>query len=410
MRAKRIIVTGLALIFLALLILPGGVSAQDPEEQEQPPKFKQEELVQMLAPIALYPDSLIAQVLMASTYPLEIVEAERWMRQNTGLTGEALDAALLEKNWDSSVKSLCHFPDLLFSLSEKLDQTRKLGDAFLSQEDQVMATIQDLRLRARQQGSLKTTDKQEVIVEREVITIAPVNPEVIYVPVYDPFSVYGPWWYTAYPPYYWYYPPGFVARTGYVSYAPPVFFGFGFSWAWFDWHVHHIHVDYHKTRRFHRHHDRRDFDRPYWRHNPAHRRGVAYRDIRTSERFGMRPGKMGRPRLEMRGYPQREADPAIRQPSRRGVESRGGNGRPGMRREDRRIRREPRGNDAFLGIGNGAFERKAGERGGESRRSSDIRRAGPESRRQGGEIRRQGTDIPRRGGPPGSGRSGGFRQ
>ena len=114
----------------------------------------------MLAPIALYPDSLIAQILMASTYPLEMVEAERWLRQNKELKGDALDDALQEKTWDPSVQSLCHFPDVLFAMSDKLDQTRKLGDAFLSQEDDVMATIQELRRKAEEQGNLKTTKEQ----------------------------------------------------------------------------------------------------------------------------------------------------------------------------------------------------------------------------------------------------------
>jgi hypothetical protein len=117
-------------------------------------------------------------------------------------------------------------------MSEKLDQTRKLGDAFLSQEDEVMATLQELRLKATEQGNLKTTETQKVIVEREFIRIEPSDPEVVYVPVYDPLYVYGPWWYPAYPPYYWYYPPGFVVTGGYVGFGPQIFVGGGFfSWA-----------------------------------------------------------------------------------------------------------------------------------------------------------------------------------
>ena len=137
---------------IAMLLVPPGTMAQDSGESEQTDRFSKEELTQMLAPIALYPDSLIAEILMASTYPLELVEAERWLRQNKELKGDALNTALQEKTWDPSVKSLCHFPDVLFAMSDKLDQTRKLGDAFLSQEDEVMAVIQELRHRAEQSG------------------------------------------------------------------------------------------------------------------------------------------------------------------------------------------------------------------------------------------------------------------
>ncbi|MEW6419916.1 MAG: DUF3300 domain-containing protein [Nitrospirota bacterium] len=222
-----------------MLVIPSGIPAQEETgESEEAYRFKKEELTQMLAPIALYPDSLIAQILMASTYPLEIVEAERWLRQNKGLKGDALNEALKNKTWDPSVKSLCYFPDVLFAMSDKLDQTIKLGDAFLSQEDEVMATIQELRRKALEQGNLKTTKEQKVIVEREIIKIESANPEVVYVPVYDPLYVYGPWWYPAYPPYYWYYPPGFVITGGYISFGPRIFIGLGlFPWVWFDWHV-----------------------------------------------------------------------------------------------------------------------------------------------------------------------------
>jgi hypothetical protein len=250
-----------ALMIIAMLTLPPGMPAQEtgqpeqetgqPEQEtgqpEQSDKFTKEELAQLLAPIALYPDAVIAQMLMASTYPLEVVDAERWLRQNKELKGDALDNALKEKTWDPSVKSLCHYPDVLFAMSEKLDMTRKLGDAFLSQEDDVMATIQELRKKAEEQGNLKTTEEQKVIVEEDVIRIEPADPQVVYMPRYDPLCVYGPWWYPAYPPYYWYYPPG---PCGYVSYGPPIFIGFGwFSWSWFDWRHHHIR-NFHKAGRF----------------------------------------------------------------------------------------------------------------------------------------------------------------
>jgi len=399
MRTARIIIRGLAWIIIAMLVIPPGIPAQDSGEPEQTDRFKKEELTQMLAPIALYPDSLIAQILMASTYPLEVVEAERWLRQNKELKGDALDEALKEKTWDPSIKSLCHFPDVLFAMSDKLDQTRKLGDAFLSQEDDVMATIQELRHKAEEQGNLKTTKEQQVIVEREVIRIEPANPEFVYMPVYDPLYVYGPWWYPAYPPYYWYYPPGFIITGGYISFGLPIFIGVGlFSWVWFDWHVHHIHIDIHKTRRFHKHHPKRDFDRPIWQHDPRHRRGVAYRDRRTSEHFGTRPPRVSPASPETRGFPARGIERRAVEPSQGPVERRERAVEPRVRPERERIEPTPRRDTPFRGIENGSFERKAGQRGGESRRSGEIRRPGGEIKRPGGEIKRPGGEIKRPGG------------
>ena len=305
MRASTIIMRGVAWMIIAMLIIPPGMPAQDSGQPEQTDRFREEELAQMAAPIALYPDSLIAQLLMASTYPLEVVEAERWLRQNKDLKGDALNTALQEKTWDPSVKSLCHFPDVLFVMSDKLDQTRKLGDAFISQEDEVMATIQELRRKAEEQGNLKTTNEQQVIDDGEAIRIEPADPEVVYVPVYDPFYVYGPWWYPAYPPYYWYYPRGFVTG-GYIGFRPRVFIGISlFPWVWFDWHIRRIYIDIHKTSRFHRFDRRRDFERPVWEHNPSHRKGVAYRDRTTSRRLGLRPLPASPANPEMRGYPGR---------------------------------------------------------------------------------------------------------
>jgi len=249
MKVIKICTHGLLWVIIVMLVIPPGIMAQDPEETVQPSQFKTEELAQMLAPIALYPDSLIAQILMASTYPIEVVEAERWIKQNKNLKGDELDKALEEKTWDSSVKSLCHFPDVLYAMSDKLERTTRLGDAFLSQQDNVMDTIQELRIKAQEQGNLKSTEEQKVIVEQEVIRIEPANPQVIYVPVYDSRYVYGPWWYPDYPPYYWYYPPGAVIAGGIVGFGFGIFVGLGISsWGWFDWHHHHIYVDIDKTR------------------------------------------------------------------------------------------------------------------------------------------------------------------
>ena len=216
MRKKILIVHQLVVWGMTLLMaLPPGVLAQQPAGAAV---FKQEELDQILAPIALYPDSLVAQILMASTYPLEVVQADRFAKQNASLKGEALTKALESQSWDPSVKSLVNFPQVLTMMSEKLDWTQKLGDAFLAQQKPVMDTIQSLRAKAQAAGNLKTTKEQTVIVEEKIIKIEPASPQVIYVPTYNPTVVYGAWPYPAYPPYY-YYPPGYVATTTAFSFA-----------------------------------------------------------------------------------------------------------------------------------------------------------------------------------------------
>ena len=145
----RIVVVFLAMLFAGSLSIFGQV-AGDTTFQE---KFSQEELDQMLAPIALYPDSLLAQMLMAATYPLEVVAADRWVKENPNLNGDALDSALKEKDWDVSVKSLAHFPQVLGMMDEKIEWTTRVGDAFLAQKDEVMDSIQVLRAKADSAGS-----------------------------------------------------------------------------------------------------------------------------------------------------------------------------------------------------------------------------------------------------------------
>lgn len=420
-----------------LLVMPAGTMAQDEGDSDQAYKFSKEELTQMLAPIALYPDSLTAQILIASTYPLEVVEADRWRSKNLQLKGDELDTALQSKDWDPGIKSLCHFPDILKSMSDKLDQTRKLGDAFLAQEEEVMATIQELRNKARDQGNLNTTNEQKVVVEKEIIRIEPANPQVVYVPVYDPAYVYGPWWYPAYPPYYWYYPAGYYSGA-YIGFGPSIFIGLNvFPWVWFDWSYHRVHIDINRTRSFHRHHIRRDYRGNVWRHNPQHRRGVAYRDQRTGERFGSRATRVSSPSSpERRGYPGGRVDQQNVRPSQgsqqRGVRQQSspqapqvrqtpatGTSAPVMRREGASTPRVQSGTGSsqrpvvrdtpFRGVGEGNIERRASERGGMSNRGIEMRQqpggfsGGQMQQRQGGGVGSGG------GGSRGGGQGGGSR-
>ena len=291
---------GLFIIFFLVLPLHQA-QAQESGNLEPSETYSREELAQMLAPIALYPDALLSQILMASTYPIEVIEAGRWVSKRPALKGKALDRALLDKEWDPSVKAICHFPSVLALMSERITETTNLGNAFLAQEDEVMDMVQELRAKAHAQGNLTSTPEQQVIVEKETIIIKPADPRVIYVPYYDPFHVYGSWWYPAHRPRYWG-PPGVSIGFG-ISYWPGVYFGFTFgNWSYFDWHLHSIYIDVYKRPRFVRH-DRWMARSGHWRHSPRHRRGVAYRDKPTARRYGQYPHRSMDFRRDTRGFP-----------------------------------------------------------------------------------------------------------
>ena len=180
------------------------------------------QLEQLVAPIALYPDALVAQILMASSYPREVVSAARWVKANPSVKGEALETAMQQQPWDPSVQALTALPQVLGMMNEKLDMTQQLGDAFLAQQKDVLDAVQRLRAKAQAAGNLKSGNEQKVSSEQQggttIIKIEPANPQVVYVPVYNPTVVYGAWPYPAYPPYY-YYPPGYVAGTAMFSFA-----------------------------------------------------------------------------------------------------------------------------------------------------------------------------------------------
>src|SRR2546425_10904675 len=150
------------------------------------PAFTQQELDQMLAPIALYPDSLLSQILMASTYPLEVVEAARWSKANRGMKGEEAVKAVEQRDWDPSVKSLAAFPQVLAMMDQQLEWTARLGDVFVAQEPQVMETVQSLRQKAYAAGNLRSTQQASVYQQGDALAIEPASPEMVYVPYYDP--------------------------------------------------------------------------------------------------------------------------------------------------------------------------------------------------------------------------------
>jgi hypothetical protein len=303
MKSKRGIYARLLLWSLALLLAapPGGIMAQGQDSGGQP-TFRQEELDQMLAPIALYPDDLLAQVLMAATYPLEVVQAARWVQANPSLSGDQLAAALEQQDWDPSVKSLVNFPSVLQMLNDRLEWTQKLGDAFLAQKDQVMDTVQKLRQRAQAQGYLQSSSRERVVVDpqSQEIAIEPADPQEMYVPAYDPTVVYGPWWWPAYPPYY-YYPPGMVITGGFFGFGVALGPAWGYAWGGFNWHRHDVLINVTRNARFNNRIDRNRYashvttgggGRGEWRHDPAHRGGVASapRPSRSSSAADHAPG------------------------------------------------------------------------------------------------------------------------
>ena len=258
-------------------------------------RFSQEQLDRLLAPIALYPDDLLAQVLMASTYPLEVVEAARWARAHPGLSGQALQDALQSQSWDPSVKGLAAVPEVLTMMDARLDWTEMLGDAFLAQQQDVMETVQRLRAKAEAAGNLGSTAQQSVANEGGSIAIEPANPEVVYVPVYDPTLVYGPWWWPE-APYYWY-PPGYVPEPG-------IYFGVGFVvgaaiWGICDWDHRTLVINARNYDRY----NRAQIGNMQWAHDPQHRRGAPYPDEATRRRYEtVLPGASAR--REFRGYGQ----------------------------------------------------------------------------------------------------------
>jgi uncharacterized membrane protein YgcG len=291
-------------ITLMLAALPGAMAhAADAPASADEPAFKPEQLEQMLAPIALYPDSLLSQMLMASTYPLEVVQADRWVKQNGDLSGDALAKALEDQGWDPSVKSLVNFPQVLAMMSQNLDVTVKIGDAFIGQQKQVMDTIQELRAKAQDTGNLKTTPQQTVSVEQQgntpVIVIQPADPQVVCIPTYSPTVYYATWPYPAYPPA-WYYPAGYVAGRA-LAFTAGVAVGvaWGYAWGNCNWRGGNVNINVNQNLNINRNINRSRYQaqlqarntsikngQGVFRHDVSHRQGVAYRDQKTASQFG----------------------------------------------------------------------------------------------------------------------------
>ena len=420
---KRTLIKSLALFLTFLLVAPQGVMAKSEGGDKS---FKQEELEQLVAPIALYPDSLVAQILMASTYPLEVVQAGKWAKKNKDLKGDALTKALEKENWDPSVKSLVNFPQVLDMMNDKLDWTQKLGDAFLAQQKEVMDTVQKLRAKAEAEGNLKTTKEQKVVVEKETqtIVIESASPEVVYVPTYNPTVVYGTWPYPAYPPYY-YYPPGYAAGAALFSFGVGVAVGaaWGYAWGNCNWRGGDVNVNINRNTNFNNNIDRSKYQNKVttgqggkgeWKHNPEHRKGVSYRDQATAQKFDRGASRDAKSRESFRGRAE-----AGRQDIARGGAD-GFKGRSGGGRQDTAARR-----DTGSRSGSGAQQRKSStgldrsggrqgtgsnafagyDKGSRTRNSSNRGHRSMSSSRSGGS---RGSSFSR--GAGGGGRGGGRRR
>lgn len=391
-------------LLAALLVVITPAIAQEPGaaptsatasgQQAASKSFSQQELDQLLAPIALYPDALLAQIFMASTYPLEVVEAARWVKANPKLTGKALEDAMANQSWDPAVKSLTAVPQVLQQMNEKLDWTQKLGDAFLAQQQDVMDTVQVLRGKASANGNLKSNEQQVVKTEAQgsetIYIVESAKPEVVYVPTYSPTVVYGSWWYPT-PPYYMY-PPSYAYAPG-VAFATGVVVGAALwgacRWGWGAGSVN-VNVNRYNS------YNRTNVSSSSWNHSSEHRKGVAYSDKSVSQKYNRGDaassvksredfrGKAESGRSELKGMDKAQLNDQMRDADRQsgrdqGSRDQGGRGDSGFGgaskdRPDSGGRGGGRdsagGGSGFSGAGNGASTREASNRGGASRSSS----------------------------------------
>ena len=298
------------LLGLTLLAAAGSATAQA--------KLDQPHLDQLLAPVALYPDALLSQVLMASTYPADVAAAAQWSKSNQSLSGDAATRAVAGEQWDPSVQSLVAFPSVMDMMGRQPQWVQSVGDAFLAQPDDVMDSVQRLRVQAQKAGTLKTTEQQKVVTQQSggttIVQIEPANPQVVYVPTYNPTVVYGTWPYPAYPPAYYPPPPGSVFATSLVA---GIGFGLGVAavnsmWGGFNWGGHDVNINVNRYNNINVN-QRLDVNRANvnWQHNPANRGNVPYNNPNVANRFDAQrqqglanrpsPGQAGGQRLGQGG-------------------------------------------------------------------------------------------------------------
>ncbi len=284
----------LILLSITLFFMPvHGWAADDNKANKS--TFSQAELDQMVAPIALYPDSLLSQILMASTYPANVDEAVSWSKNNSKQQGDEAVKAVQNKSWDPSVMSLVAFPQVLEMMGKEPDWVQNLGDAFLAAPDTVMDTVQNLRRKAKKEGNLKTTEQQKIVIEQaspEIIIIEPAKPSVVYVPVYNPTVVYGVWWWPSYTPYY-YYPPRYGFGSAVVA---GIGFGVGIAitnslWGGCNWRRGDVDINVNRYNNINVNNNRINNSNKTtnWNHNNNNRR-TPYRDKSSRNKYNNKLG------------------------------------------------------------------------------------------------------------------------
>jgi hypothetical protein len=261
--------------------------------------FPKEQIDQFMAPIALYPDALLSQILMASTYPADVADAATWSKANPKASGDAAVKQVASQPWDPSVQSLVAFPQVLAQMGAHPDWVRNVGDAFLAQPDDVMGAVQRLRAQAQKAGNLKTTEQQKVIVQQStpqttIIQIEPADPQVVYVPSSNPTVVYGTWAYPAYPPPYYPPPPGYYHPVA-TGLAAGLAFGTGIAvanslWGGCDWGHNDVNINVNRYNNLNVNNRISGNGNTNWNHNAANRRGTPYRGAATQQRFNQGVG------------------------------------------------------------------------------------------------------------------------
>jgi hypothetical protein len=296
-RISELTLRGALALVCAATLVPGNATLMAQEKPTAPAtvpeaaaKLPAEQLDSLVAPIALYPDPLLAQTLAASTYPLEIIQLQQWMAKNPNLKDKALADAVAKQPWDPSVQSMAAFPDVVKRLGDDVQWTTDLGNAFLAQQSDVMDAVQRMRKKAKDNDALKSNEQQkvetQVIEKKEVIVIESANPEVIYVPSYSPTVVYGPPVYPYPPIYYPPYPPG----AAFVSFTAGVMIGaaiWGGAWGHCGWGSSNVNINVNNN--FNRNNINTGGNRGggnNWQHNSQHRGGAPYADRATASKYG----------------------------------------------------------------------------------------------------------------------------
>ncbi len=380
-----------ALTLLVICAFVSGAHAQDTT-------FKDEELDQMLAPIALYPDSLLAQVLMASTYPADVAEAAAWSKAHPDDKGDAAIQKVESQAWEASVKSLVAFPQVLAMMGDKPGDVQRLGDAFLADPARVMDRVQFLRKKAQEAGNLKTNEQQKVSntteSNKQVIIIEPAQPQQVYVPVYQPTVVYGTWTYPSYPPYYWppppYYYPGAAFVGGMIWGAAIVGISNGL-WGGCNWGGGNVNINVNRFNNVNVN-NRITNNNTNFQHNPDRRGDVPYRDSKSREQYGSRQRDAGaRDREAYRGKDGRDADRARAEST---LKERGADPAAGREKLQGADRDKAAAAARDTGRASAGADRSAADRGGADRGAADragVDRAGVAGDRSGGGASNRST-------------------